>query len=76
MSTLYSVEYYEQVKQHLNPGGVVAQWLPIYDSDSETVKSELATFFSVFPNGTIWSNFTQSDGYDLVLIGQAGHSAV
>ena len=71
MSSLYSVEYYEQVKQHLNPGGVVAQWLPIYDSDSETVKSELATFFSVFPNGTIWSNFTQNDGYDLVLIGQA-----
>ena len=71
MSSLYSVEYYEQVKQHLNPGGVVAQWLPIYDSDSETVKSELATFFSVFPNGTVWSNFTQNDGYDLVLIGQA-----
>ena len=34
---------------HLNPGGVVAQWLPIYDSDAETVKIELATFFSVFP---------------------------
>jgi spermidine synthase len=71
MSTLYSAEYYEQVRQHLNPGGVVAQWLPVYDSDPETVKSELATFFSVFPSGTVWSNFTQKDGYDLVLIGQA-----
>jgi spermidine synthase len=69
-STLYSAEYYEQVKQHLKPGGIVAQWLPIYDSDSETVKSELATFFSVFPNGTVWSNFINKDGYDLVLIGQ------
>ena len=54
---------------------MVAQWLPIYDSDTETVKSELATFFSVFPNGTVWSNFVNSggvngDGYDLVLIGQ------
>jgi spermidine synthase len=49
---------------------VVAQWLPIYDSDLETVKSELATFFSVFPGATVWSNFTNNDGYDLVLIGQ------
>ena len=68
-STLYSKEYYELVKRHLNPGGVAAQWLPIYDSDTETVRSELATFFSVFPNGTVWSNFTNNDGYDLVLIG-------
>jgi spermidine synthase len=70
MSTLYSKEYYELEKSHLNPGGVVAQWLPIYDSDAETVKSELATFFSVFPHGTVWSNFVNNDGYDLVLIGQ------
>jgi spermidine synthase len=68
-STLYSKEYYELVKAHLNAGGVVAQWLPIYDSDPATVKSELATFFEVFPNGTLWSNYTQNGGYDLVLIG-------
>src|SRR5262245_42670266 len=69
-STLYSKEYYELVKAHLNDGGVVAQWLPIYDSDPATVKSELATFFEVFPNGTVWSNYTQNAaGYDLVLIG-------
>jgi spermidine synthase len=69
-STLYSKEYYELVKTHLRPGGVVAQWLPIYDSDAETVKTELATFFDVFPNGTIWSNYQKGDGYDLVLLGQ------
>src|SRR5439155_5837330 len=69
-STLYSKEYYKLVKAHLNGGGVVAQWLPIYDSDPATVKSELATFFEVFPNGTVWSNYTQKEGgYDLVLIG-------
>jgi spermidine synthase len=69
-STLYSKEYYELCKQRLNPGGVVAQWLPIYDSDLETIKTELATFFDVFPNGTIWSNHFRGDGYDLVLIGR------
>ncbi len=69
-STLYSKEYYQLVKSHLNDGGVVAQWLPIYDSDPATVKSELATFFEVFPNGTVWSNYTPKEGgFDLVLIG-------
>jgi spermidine synthase len=70
-SVLYSKQYYELVKQHLNPGGVVAQWLPIYDSDPETIRTELATFFAVFPQGTIWSNNYNNDGYDLVLLGQA-----
>jgi spermidine synthase len=70
-STLYSKEYYELVKGRLNPGGVVAQWLPLYDSDEETVKTELATFFSAFPNGTVWSNFANGDGYDMVLLGRS-----
>jgi spermidine synthase len=73
-STLYSREYYELVKRHLNPGGVAAQWLPIYESDEDTVKTELATFFSVFPNATVWSNYLNGDGYDLVLLGSAGDS--
>jgi spermidine synthase len=75
-STLYSREYYELVKQHLNPGGVVAQWLPIYESDEDTVKTELATFFSVFPHATIWSNYLNGDGYDLVLLGRADASPI
>jgi spermidine synthase len=32
-ATLYSKEYFELVKQHLNPGGVVTQWVPLYESD-------------------------------------------
>jgi len=75
-STLYSKEYYEMVKSHLNPGGVVAQWLPIYESDDETVKTELATFFRVFPHATVWSNYTNGDGYDLVLLGRENDTPV
>jgi spermidine synthase len=75
-STLYSKEYYELVKRHLKPGGVVAQWLPIYDSDPETIKTELATFFEVFPGGTVWSNNLNGDGYDLVLIGREDETAI
>jgi spermidine synthase len=70
-ATLYSTEYFELCKKHLNPGGVIAQWVPLYESDVETVKSELATFFKVFPNGTIWGN-TNGGGYDTLLLAQNG----
>ena len=69
-ATLYSKEYFELVKRHLNPGGIVTQWVPLYESDTATVKSEIATFFDVFPNGTIWGN-ENNGGYDSVLMGQA-----
>jgi spermidine synthase len=75
-SSLYSKEYFELVRAHLKPGGIVAQWLPLYDGDIETVKSVLATFFEVFPHGSVWSNHKEDQGYDLVLLGQAEPAAI
>jgi spermidine synthase len=68
-ATLYSKEYFEMVRDHLNPGGLVTQWVPLYESSPEVVKSEIATFFSVFPNGSVWANDINGGGYDLVLLG-------
>ena len=68
-ATLYSKEYFDLVKDHLNPGGIVTQWVPLYESDLPTVKSEFATFFDAFPNGTIWGN-ENGGGYDTVVLGQ------
>ena len=67
---LYSREFFELVKQHLNPGGVVTLFVQLYWSNEEAVKSELATFFEAFPNGVVWGNTYQGGGYDLVLLGQ------
>jgi spermidine synthase len=75
-ATLYSAEYFEMVKRHLNPGGMVTQWVPLYESNLETVQSEIATFFSAFPNGTVWANDINGTGYDLVLLGQAGPAKI
>ena len=75
-ATLYSKEYFELVKNHLRPGGLVTQWVPLYESDAPTVKSEIATFFGVFPNGTIWANENGGGGYDVVLLGQAEPAAI
>jgi spermidine synthase len=69
-ATLYTREYFEAVRAHLNPGGVVTQWVPLYESTPEAVKSEIATFLEVFPNGTVWANNIENAGYDVVLMGQ------
>jgi spermidine synthase len=71
-ATLYTKEYFELVRRHLNPGGLFTQWVPLYESNPGVVKSELATFFNVFPEGTIWSNDQDGEGYDVVLLGQVG----
>lgn len=70
-ATLYTKEYFELVKRHLNPGGVVTQWVPLYESYPDVVKSELATFFDVFTDGTVWSNDIRGQGYDVLLAGHA-----
>jgi spermidine synthase len=62
-ATLYTREYFEMCREHLKPGGLISQWVPLYETSKEAVKSELATFFAVFPHGTIWIN----RGSDLVM---------
>jgi len=50
--------------------------VPLYESDAAVVKSEIATFFEVFPDGTIWSNDENGKGYDVVLLGQVGKTEI
>ena len=69
-AALYTAEYFEAVKKRLNPGGYFSLYVPLYETDEPTIKSELETFFQVFPNATVWSNTRQGLGYDLVLMGQ------
>ena len=70
-AALYSAEYFQAVREHLNPGGMFTLYVPLYESDVKTVRSELATFFQVFPHGTIWANTRDGQGYDMVFLGQA-----
>jgi spermidine synthase len=70
-AALYSKEYFQAVKAHLNPGGYFTLYVPLYESDVRTVQGELATFFAVFPNATVWANTRDGQGYDMVFMGQA-----
>ncbi|KPK62126.1 MAG: hypothetical protein AMK73_06715 [Planctomycetes bacterium SM23_32] len=68
-AALNTREYYEMCKARLNPGGVMTLWVPLYESDWETARTFIATFFQVFPNGVLWSNEAEGEGYDAVLLG-------
>jgi len=69
-AALYSREYFELCKKRLNEHGVVTQWVPLYESNEAAVKSQIATFFEAFPDGTIWSNDYLGAGYDVIVLGQ------
>jgi spermidine synthase len=75
-ATLYTKEYFEHVKEHLNPGGVVTQWVPLYESTEDVVRSEIATFLQVFPNGSVWRNDARNGGYDVVLVGRLDETPI
>ncbi len=69
-ATLYTREFFELARRHLNPGGAVTLFVQLYESSPAAVKSEIGTFFEVFPNGVIWGNTHEGKGYDTVLLGQ------
>ena len=69
-ANLYTQEFLEVMKQHLNPGGVVTIYVQLFETSAEAVKSSVATFFEVFPNATIWGNPYQGRGHDMLLLGQ------
>jgi spermidine synthase len=71
-ATLFTKEYFDLCKHHLNPGGQMTQWVPLYESEPDTIKSELATFFDVFPDGIVWGNTLNRSGYDVVLFASNG----
>ena len=79
-AALNTVEYYQMCKDHLKPGGVMALWMPIYESNDDSLKSVIATFFKVFPDGILWTNDQRYDGkpsgYDAVLFGQTGPTRI
>jgi spermidine synthase len=69
-ATLYTEEFFNVAKEHLNPGGVVTLFVQLYETGMPGVKSEVATFMRAFPNGAVFGNTNNGGGYDLVLVGQ------
>jgi len=65
VSGVFSLEYYQSCRARLRPGGVVAQWVQLYETNDAAVELVLATFGSVFPFFSIWETLPG----DLLLVG-------
>ena len=51
---LYTKEYFELCKTHLNDGGMVSQYLPLHKLRLNDLLGLIKTFQSVFPYATVW----------------------
>lgn len=54
ISSLFSRQFYQAVKQRLAPGGLFLQWLQGYEVDARTVRSVYATLTSEFGSVETW----------------------
>ena len=69
--SLYSSEYFHLAAAHLRPGGIIAQWLPLYELTPEDLASVVATFQRQFPHTMMWLTH-----YDSVLVGSNAPFAI
>ena len=65
VSTLFTREFFQAARAHLQPGGILCQWAHTYNISDGDLRSIVATFLSVFPDGSAWLVGTS----DLLLIG-------
>lgn len=56
----YSEEYYRSARDHLAPGGVMMQWVPL-DVPGADLRTIFRTFVRVFPHTYVW--IAQSSGF-------------
>ena len=65
-ASLYSKEYFENARAHLNRGGMIISWLPTYHMPESVFDSIIGTLMDVFPHVTVW--FPATHPAPLVLI--------
>ena len=62
---VFSTEFYQTCRQHLAPGGLMLQWVQLYELSDDGLDMVIATFSQSFPHMSLW----QSHYNDLLLVG-------
>ncbi|MCF7817690.1 MAG: fused MFS/spermidine synthase [Kiritimatiellales bacterium] len=63
-ANLYTVDFFEQAKAQLAEGGIMAQYLPLYELSAENYATIMRSFAKVFPDCLLF--FT---GFDTIMLG-------
>ena len=69
IGNLYTVEFYRNCLERLAPGGLICQWIHLYEMDEKVLKTIIRTFTESFPRTL---GFSSMEDNDVLLIGSAG----
>ena len=69
VANLFTKEFFEMGRNRLSDGGVFVQWVQIYQLSTESLRTVLATFHSVFPHVLVFRVEGATKGKDLLLVG-------
>jgi spermidine synthase len=69
VANLFTREFFEIGRNRLKEDGVFVQWLQIYQLSTESLRSVLATYNSVFPYVLVFRVQGAARGKDLILVG-------
>ncbi|NOV23850.1 spermidine synthase [Cupriavidus necator] len=65
VANLYSTDFYRLAAARLQPGGLVAQWLPLPTQNDEDTRMLVRSFLDVFPHATLWT----TELHEMMLVG-------
>jgi len=55
VASLFTREFYQRVRSHLNPGGILAQWFQLYEIDASLLASVMQALGEAFPHYAIYA---------------------
>jgi spermidine synthase len=68
VSSLFTREFYRRIKRHLNQGGLLVQWMQLYEMDASLVATVIGALGAEFPHYAV---FAPSDHDLLIVAGDA-----
>lgn len=75
-SALFAREHFAAARQHLRPGGLLCQWIPLYQLDESDVRTIVRTFQDQFPETYAFLGIYNAHNPALALVGRAPDPAV
>lgn len=69
VANLFTQQFFELGRSRLKDEGVFVQWLQIYQLSTDSLRSVLATYRSVFPHVLVFRVGGTTQGKDLILVG-------
>ncbi|SPK72322.1 putative Spermine synthase [Cupriavidus taiwanensis] len=65
VANLYSTDFYRLAATRLQPGGLVAQWLPLPTQNDADTRMLVRSFLDVFPHASLWT----TELHEMLLVG-------